>query len=430
MSEPIAITLPDIGDFKDVPIVDILVKPGDTVAMEDLLLTVESDKAAMEVPSPAAGTIKELKVSVGTRVSQGALLMWLEPAAASRPQAAPITSEARPSVREVTPAPAVATATPPPSTPPSPPASAPSGAAHATPSVRAFARELGVDLSAIKPSGPKGRILREDVSAHVKSALARDTASGPTGSGIGAGLPAWPSPDYAKFGAVEREPLTRIQKLSGANLTRNWLTIPHVTNFDKADVTDLEAFRLKLNGEKHKPDAKVTMVALLVKASAIALKTYPRFNASLDGDELVLKKYVHIGFAADTPQGLMVPVIRDCDRKGILEIASDLRALADKARDGTLTAAEMQGGCFSVSSLGGIGGAGFTPIINAPEVAILGVSKSEMKPKWDAETQQFQPRLMLPLSLSYDHRVIDGASAARFTTYLAQLLGDMRRVLL
>jgi pyruvate dehydrogenase E2 component (dihydrolipoamide acetyltransferase) len=428
MSEPIAITLPDIGDFKDVPIVDILVKPGDTVAMEDLLLTVESDKAAMEVPSPAAGTIKELKVSVGTRVSQGALLMWLEPAAASRPQAAPITSEARSLVREETPAPAGAIAAPPPSTPPSPPASAPSGAAHATPSVRAFARELGVDLSAIKPSGPKGRILREDVSAHVKSALARDTASGPTGSGIGAGLPAWPSPDYAKFGAVEREPLTRIQKLSGANLTRNWLTIPHVTNFDKADVTDLEAFRLKLNGEKHKPDAKVTMVALLVKASAIALKTYPRFNASLDGDELVLKKYVHIGFAADTPQGLMVPVIRDCDRKGILEIASDLRALADKARDGTLTAAEMQGGCFSVSSLGGIGGAGFTPIINAPEVAILGAGRAAHEAVWDGTA--FQPRLVLPISLSWDHRVVDGVAAARFLGHIAMLLADFRRAIL
>lgn len=435
MSETITITLPDIGDYKDVPVVEILVKAGDSVSIEDPLLTVESDKATMEVPSPAAGIVKELKIDVGSKVSQGSVLMLLEAtASAARP------AEAQPKVAAPEPAvPAPVPATPAVAPQPAAPAlqALPSvgagnvdvaAGAHATPSVRAFARELGVDLAAVRPTGAKGRILREDVSAHVKSALAGAASGATSGSGIGAGLPSWPAIDYEKFGPVERQPLSRIQKISGGNLSRNWLTIPHVTNFDKADVTGLEEFRVMLNGEKRNPDVKVTMVAFLIKASALALKAFPRFNASLDGEELVMKKYVHVGFAADTPKGLMVPVIRDCDRKGILEIAAEMRALADKARDGALSAGDMQGGCFSVSSLGGVGGAGFTPIINAPEVAILGAGRSAFEAVWDGKA--FQPRLILPISLSWDHRVVDGVAAARFLGHIATLLGDFRRAML
>ncbi|RUM96317.1 dihydrolipoyllysine-residue acetyltransferase [Pseudaminobacter arsenicus] len=423
MSETITITLPDIGDYKDVPVVEILVKQGDSVSVDDPLLTVESDKATMEVPAPAAGAVKEIKVAVGTKVSQGSLLMLLEAASVA----------AQPSAAESASASALAKAVP--AAPP--PVALPrfttlaggvdiAPHAHATPSVRAFARELGVNLAVVKPSGPKGRILREDVSNHVKATLAGGASC--AGPGLGNGLPAWPAIDYAKFGPVERQSLSRIQKISGGNLARNWLTIPHVTNFDKADVTGLEEFRVTLNAEKRNPDVKVTMVAFLIKASALALKAFPRFNTSLDGDELVMKKYVHVGFAADTPAGLMVPVIRDCDRKGVLEIAAEMRALADKARNGSLAATDMQGGCFSVSSLGGIGGAGFTPIINAPEVAILGAGRSAHEAVWDGKA--FRPRLIMPISLSWDHRVVDGVAAARFLGHIAALLGDFRRAML
>lgn len=416
------IRLPDIGDYKDVPIIEILVKPGDVIAVEDQLMTVESDKATLEIPSPAAGTVKEILVEIGARVSQGVILMTIEPAAtlaaaptpAPAPIAAAIAVEA-PAQQHNAPAAVIATPAP----------TSTSTGAHATPSVRVFARELGVDLSAVKPTGDKGRIRREDITAHVKQRLS-GASSDAARSGIGAGLPAWPVVDYEKFGAVTRQPLSRIQKISGGNLTRNWLSIPHVTNFDKADVTGLEEFRKELNAASK--DTKLTMVAFLIKASALALKAYPQFNASLDGDELVLKNYVHVGFAADTPKGLMVPVIRDCDRKGVLEIGTEMRALAEKAREGTLGAGDMQGGCFSVSSLGGIGGAGFTPIINAPEVAILGAGRSAMEAIWDGNA--FQPRLIMPVSLSWDHRVIDGVAAAKFLGHIAALLGDFRRAII
>lgn len=433
MSQLMEVRLPDIGDYKDVPVVEFLVKSGDIVAVEDPLMTVESDKATMEIPAPFAGTVREFAVSIGTRVSQGALLLTIDAAvaqaAAPAPAAAPETAKveatpAAPPVKPEPPAPVQAPAEPVARNPPVV-TSETSAGAHATPSVRAFARELGVDLATVKPSGAKGRILREDILAHIKERLAGGSSVQMSGSGIGAGLPAWPTVDYEKFGPVERQALSRIQKISGGNLTRNWLTIPHVTNFDKADVTGLEEFRKELNVANK--DAKVTMVAFLIKASALALKAYPRFNASLDGDELVLKNYVHIGFAADTPKGLMVPVIRDCDRKGVLEIATEMRALADKARGSGLSAADMQGGCFSVSSLGGIGGAGFTPIINAPEVAILGAGRSAMEAIWDGKA--FQPRLIMPVSLSWDHRVIDGVAAARFLGHISALLGDFRRAI-
>lgn len=428
MSNLIDIVLPDIGDYTDVPVIEILVKPGDTVSPDDPLLSIESDKATMEVPAAEAGTVHELKVEVGSRVSQGSLLMVL--ASVAEPAATPQATK-EPAAMPASAAPQ-ADGLPPPSLAPVParPEPAPqnlvAGSAHATPSVRALARELGVDLTMVAATGPKGRILREDVAQHVKRALASPIAA--SGTGIGADLPAWPSVDFGKFGPVMREPLSRIQKISGGNLARNWLAIPHVTNFDKADVTEIEAFRQTINTEAHSPESKLTMVAFLIKASARALKAFPRFNASLDGDELVLKNYVHIGFAADTPKGLMVPVIRDCNTKGLGEIASEMRALADKARAGALAAADMQGGCFSVSSLGGVGGAGFTPIINAPEVAILGAGRSATEAVWDGAT--FQPRLILPISLSWDHRVVDGVAAARFLGHIAATLADFRRVAL
>lgn len=422
MSNLIDITLPDIGDYRDVPVVEIHVKPGDAISADDPLISIESDKATMEVPAPAAGTVHELKVSVGTRVSQGTLIMVLASAAekAATPAPAPAAQAPTPA-----PAPAEPKASAPAAAPIPAPQQPVGGHVHATPSVRALARELGVDLAAIRPTGPKGRILREDVAAHVKRTLASPAAAG--GAGIGADLPPWPSVDYEKYGPVTREPLSRIQKISGGNLARNWLTIPHVTNFDKADVTDIEAFRQSVNAEAA-AGAKLTMVAFLIKASALALKAFPRFNASLDGDELVLKDYVHVGFAADTPRGLMVPVIRDCDRKGLVEIAAEMRALADKARAGTLAAADMQGGSFSVSSLGGVGGAGFAPIINAPEVAILGAGRAATEAVWDGAA--FRPRLVLPISLSWDHRVVDGVAAARFLGHIAATLADFRRAAL
>jgi pyruvate dehydrogenase E2 component (dihydrolipoamide acetyltransferase) len=432
----IEIKVPDIGDFKDIPVIEVLVKEGDRVEKEQSLVTLESDKATMEVPASHAGIVKQIKLKLGDKVSEGALVLVLE---------ADAQSSAAPAAAAASPTPAVASP-PPPAQAPSPPPPAPAQVvasaapsavavdeegfkrAHASPAVRKFARELGVDLSKVKGSGPNTRILQADVQAYVKAALAAPASGSAGADGAALGLIPWPKVDFAKFGAIEIKPLSRIKKISGANLHRNWVMIPHVTNNDEADITDLEAFRVKLNEENAKSGVKVTMLAFLIKASVAALKKFPDFNASLDGDNLVLKHFFHIGFAADTPNGLMVPVIKDADKKGIFEIAAESSALASKAREGKLGPMDMQGGCFSISSLGGIGGTNFTPIINAPEVAILGVCRSEMKPKWDGAA--FVPRLMLPLSLSWDHRVIDGASAARFNVYLASLLADFRRAML
>ncbi len=433
----IEVKVPDIGDFKDVPVIGIEVSPGDTVKAEDPLVTLESYKATMEVPSPAAGVVKEIKLKIGDKVAEGTLVLLLETAEAGA--AAPAASAPAPAAAPAASKPAEAEpAAPPPVAPPPAPAEiaaevAGGHKAHASPSVRRFARELGVDVALVKGTGPKGRILQQDVQNYVKGALAQPrgaapAAGGSAGEGSQLSLLPWPKVDFAKFGPVEAKPLSRIKKISGANLARNWVMIPHVTQFDEADISDLEALRVQLNKENEKSGVKLTMLAFLIKAAVAALKKFPDFNASLDGENLVYKQYFHIGFAADTPNGLVVPVIRDADRKGVIEIAKEMGALSAKAREGKLGPAEMQGGCFSISSLGGIGGTAFTPIINAPEVAILGVSKSQTKPVWDGKA--FQPRLMVPLSLSYDHRVIDGASAARFTAYLAQVLADMRRVLL
>ncbi|MBM3391600.1 MAG: dihydrolipoyllysine-residue acetyltransferase [Betaproteobacteria bacterium] len=427
----IEVKVPDIGDFKDVPVIEIQVSPGDTVKAEDPLVTLESDKATMDVPAPVAGTVKEIRLKVGDKVSEGALVLLLETAEAGAAAAPPAPAPtAAPAISK--PVAAEPLAPPPAAAPPAPAeiAAAVLGhKAHASPSVRRFARELGVDVALVKGSGPKGRILQQDVQNYVKGALAQPRAAAPAaGGGAGLDLLPWPTVDFAKFGPVESKALSRIKKISGANLARNWVMIPHVTQFDEADITELEALRVQLNKEHEKSGVKLTMLAFLIKAAVAALKKFPDFNASLDGENLVYKQYFHIGFAADTPNGLVVPVIRDADKKGLLDIAKEMGTLSAKAREGKLGPAEMQGGCFSISSLGGIGGTAFTPIVNAPEVAILGVSKSQTKPVWDG--QAFQPRLMIPLSLSYDHRVIDGASAARFTAYLCQVLADMRRVLL
>ena len=452
------VQVPDIGDFASVDVTEILVKPGDAVKPEQSLITVESDKASMEIPSPAAGVVKELRVKVGDKVSEGSLVLLMELDTDGATAAPAVSAPAQSATAAATVAPvaaapvaavpvAAAPVTTAPIAPPSPvvaaAASAPvaeavTGAApgslpHASPSVRKFARELGVDLRQLQGSGPKGRIQQSDVQAYVKAVIAQGgTATAAVGAGAGGSLNLlpWPKVDFAKFGPIESKPLSRIKKLSGANLARNWVVIPHVTNNDEADITDLEAFRVALNQEQAKSGLKITMLAFLIKACVAALKKYPEMNSSLEGDNLVLKQYWHIGFAADTPNGLVVPVIRDADRKGVLELARETGALAAKAREGKLSPAEMQGGTFSISSLGGIGGTSFTPIINAPEVAILGVSRSAMKPVWNEDTQSFEPRLMLPLSLSYDHRVIDGAAGARFKAYLAQGLADFRRVLL
>jgi pyruvate dehydrogenase E2 component (dihydrolipoamide acetyltransferase) len=444
MSDIVDILVPAIGDFTDVPIIDVLVKIGDEVKVEDSLITVESDKATMDVPSPVAGVITELLIKMGDKVAEGKLIARVKvgagdtaatsAAAAPTPTPAPApATEHKPAAVSTTP-----TAAPVPSPPPTPVATtapatsaAPAGHAHASPSVRAFARTLGVDVAKVSGSGPKGRITQADVEAFVKGVMTGApalAASAPAGGLSGLNLLPWPTVDFAKFGAIELRPLSRIKKISGANLARNWAMIPHVTQFDEADITDLEAFRVASNKELEKSGVKLTMLAFLIKTVVQALKKFPDFNASLDGDNLVLKQYFHIGFAADTPNGLMVPVLRDADKKGIAEIAREMGELAKKARDGKLGPADMQGGCFSISSLGGIGGTAFTPIINAPEVAILGVSKTQTKPAWDGKA--FVPRQMLPLSLSYDHRVIDGAAAARFTSYLSALLVDMRKVLL
>ncbi len=448
---PIEVRVPDIGDFKDVAVIEIFVKPGDAIKVEQSLITVESDKAAMEIPSSSAGVLKELKVKLGDKVNVGDLLGLLEGEAAvalaSAP--APAQSAALPMELAASSVAAPAAASPlvalalPAHNPVAPQGQLP----HASPSVRKFARQLGVPLNEVKGSGLKGRITDADVQAFTRSVMsgaaqtlasaAQSKSAGPGGAGDGAGLGLlpWPNVDFTKFGPIERKDRSRIKKISAANLHRNWVMIPHVTNHDDADITDLEAFRVATNLESEKSakagvnaSVKVTMLAFLIKACVAALKKFPDFNSSIDGEQLVLKQYFHIGFAADTPNGLMVPVIRDADKKGIFQISQEMSDLAKKARDGKLSPAEMQGACFTISSLGGIGGRYFTPIINAPEVAILGVCKSTVEPVWDGKA--FQPRLMLPLSLAWDHRVIDGAAAARFNVYLGQILGDFRRVLL
>lgn len=446
MSNTAAIQVPDIGDFDTVEVIEVLVKIGDTVNAEQSLITVESDKASMEIPSSQSGVVKSIDVKVGDKVKQGSVVVHLEVGAAVVTAAAATSTPSAPSQPAAVPAPApapVVAATPAPAAAAVQASSAPppavgqlempastAGLPHASPSVRKFARELGVDLTLVKGSGPKSRITQEDVQGFVKTALAGKGSAPSAGPALGGGLDLlpWPKVDFTKFGAVTPQPLSRIKKISGANLHRNWVMIPHVTNNDEANITDLEALRLTLNKENEKSGVKVTMLAFLIKACVAALKKFPDFNASLDGDQLILKQYFHIGFAADTPNGLVVPVIRDADKKGIIELAQESSELAKKARDGKLSPAEMQGGCFSISSLGGIGGTHFTPIINAPELAILGVSRSFMKPVWDGK--QFVPQLTLPLSLSYDHRVIDGAAAARFNAYLCTLLADFRRIAL
>jgi pyruvate dehydrogenase E2 component (dihydrolipoamide acetyltransferase) len=434
-SGPVQVHVPDIGDFKDVVVIEVMVKPGDTIKAEQSLITVESDKAAMEIPSSAAGVLKELKVKVGDTVNIGDLLAILEGTVAA---AAPVVTAA--AVAAVASAPAAVaapTAVAAVAAPAHAPGAATVGLPHASPSVRKFARELGVPLDEVKGNGPKGRITADDVQAFTKAVMSgaaqtkAQAAKAPAasgGDGAGLGLIPWPKVDFAKFGPIERQEMGRIKKISGANLLRNAIMIPAVTNHDDADITDLEAFRVSTNKENEKSGIKVTMLAFLIKACVAALKKYPEFNSSLDGDAIVYKNYWHIGFAADTPNGLMVPVIRDCDKKGVLQISQEMGELAKKARDGKLGPAEMTGATFTISSLGGIGGKYFTPIINAPEVAILGVCKSTMEPVWDGK--QFVPRLMLPLSLTWDHRVIDGAAAARFNAFLGQILSDFRRVLL
>ncbi len=483
MAEAVEVRVPNIGDFADVPVIEVLVKPGDVVAVEDPLVTLESEKATMEVPSPLAGTVASVAVRVGDKISEGFVLLALTPAngaseakpadgvseaeagdGAARPAAPAVPSQsaesthvAAPTSPSASPAPAVPPAPPmpasgqateapraatsatsaasaPPTAPPAEPAeaaaepeAAPATPVHASPAIRRFARELGVPLGSVHGSGPHARVTREDVQAFVKRSLAEPAAAARPGGGAGGlDLIPWPKVDFARYGPIERVPLSRIRKLSGPNLQRNWVTIPHVTNHDEADVTELEAFRKALNAEN--PGARVTMLAFVIVAAVAALRAHPEVNSSLDGDALVLKRYYNIGFAADTPGGLVVPVLKGAESKGVLAIASETAALAAKARDGKLGLTDMQGATFTISSLGGIGGTAFTPIINAPEVAILGVSRTVTRPIWNGSA--FVPRLMLPLSLSYDHRVIDGALAARFNVSLTQVLGDLRRAML
>ncbi|MBU0543429.1 MAG: dihydrolipoyllysine-residue acetyltransferase [Gammaproteobacteria bacterium] len=447
----IEIKVPDIGDFDGVEIIEVLVKAGDTVAAEQSIITVESDKASMEIPCPQAGVVKEMKVKIGDKVKEGTLMLILEPAAGGA-AAAPAASEPAPKAEapkaesapaaaaapaveaKVAPTTSPAAASAPAAAEPHNPTAASVNAPHASPSVRKFARELGVNLATVAGTGPKGRITPDDVRNFVKAAVAgvgsASAGASKGGSGVGLDLLPWPKVDFSKFGEVEEQELSRIKKLSGPNLHRNWVMIPHVTQFDEADITDLEQFRKDTNTALAKQGVKLTMLAFVMKACVAVLKKYPAFNASLNeaGDKLIVKKYWNIGFAADTPNGLVVPVIKGVDQKGFAQIANELSELSAQARDGKLKGADMQGATFTVSSLGGVGGTMFTPIINAPEVAILGLSKSAMKPVWNGK--EFEPRLMLPLSLSYDHRVIDGAMAARFTTELAGVLADMRKVLL
>ena len=446
----IDVTIPDIGDFDEVAVIELLVKAGDKVRAEQSLITVESDKASMEIPSSHSGVVKTMQVKLGDKVKQGSVILQLEAAdnaAASKapdaPVAAPVVAAPVPAaVPAVAAAPANTTATVTPAPVPAvtnAPAHDPSSALnaalpHASPSVRKFARELGVPLNEVKGSGPKGRITQEDVQSFSRAVMSGElrtqaqAAKAPSGDGAALGLIPWPKVDFAKFGPIERKELGRIQKISGANLLRNAIMIPAVTNHDDADITELEAFRVLTNKENEKSGVKVTMLAFLIKACVNALQKFPQFNSSLDGETLVYKNYWHIGFAADTPNGLMVPVLKDADKKGILQISAEMSELAKKAREGKLSPAEMSGATFTISSLGGIGGRYFTPIINAPEVAILGVCKSQFEPKWNGK--EFVPRLMLPLSLTWDHRVIDGAAAARFNAHLGQILADFRRVLL
>jgi len=426
----VEVKVPDIGDFENVQIIEVLVKPGDAVTTEQSLITLESDKATMEIPSPAAGVVKEVKVKVGDKVSEGSPLLLIE----SRGGAPVQESKAAPAAPKPEPAPAAAAPIPRLSPVPPEPREATRVRPHASPSVRKFARELGVDLTRVRGSGPKDRVLHDDVQGFVKGVMAQGAGAAPApaarGGAMPFNLPAWPEVDFAKFGPIETKPLSRIQKLSGGNLHRNWVSIPHVTQFDEADITDLESFRKSNTAVTEKQGFKLTMLAFLIKACVTALRQYPQFNASLDpkAENLILKKYYHIGVAVDTPDGLVVPVVRDADRKGVFDLARELSETSKLARDKKLKPGDMQGGTFSISSLGGIGGTAFTPIINAPEVAILGVSRSVMRPVWDGKA--FAPRLTLPLSLSYDHRVIDGAAAARFTSYLASVLSDIRRSLL
>ena len=432
MSQLIEVKVPDIGDFSAIPVIELCVAVGDTVKVDDALVTLESDKATMDVPSSAAGVVKEIRVKIGDRVAQGTVVVLVE--AADAATAAPAQAAAAPApAAQAAPAakaPAAApVAAPTPVAPPAP-AQPLGGRTHASPSVRVFARELGVDLAKVAASGPTGRVLKEDVAAYVKSALQATPAAAAVGASLGGGLDLlpWPKVDFSKFGEIETQPLSRIKKISGQNLARNWVMIPAVTYHEEADITELEAFRVAVNKENEKSGSKITMLAFIIKASQIALKKFPEFNSSLDGENLILKKYFHIGFAADTPQGLVVPVIKNVDQKSVSEIAKECGELAKKARDGKLGPADMSGACFTISSVGGIGGTSFSPIVNAPEVAILGVSKSVMKPVWNGEN--FVPRLILPLALSADHRVIDGALGTRFNAYVAQLLSDMRRVLI
>ncbi len=437
------VLVPDIGSFKDVEVIEIMVNVGDSIKADDSLMTVESDKAAMDIPAPFGGTVKELKIKVGDKVSSGSLVLLLDTSSDTTP------ATASPVVKSFTPPPAVGAtsavaAVPPPThLAPGVPAHIPpkhrpdpvaahaefdnGKPAHASPSVRRFARELGADLSRMKGSGPRGRILKEDVQNWIKAELAK-----PTGEAIGLGFPPAPVVDFGKFGEIENQPLSRIKKLSGANLHRNWVSAPHVTQFDEADITDLEDFRKSMLDEAAKRGVKLTLLAFLMKAVVNALRTYPTFNASLaaDGENLVLKKYFHVGFACDTPDGLVVPVVRDVNKKDVMDIARELAEMSELARERKLKVDAMQGGCFTISSLGGIGGTAFTPIINCPEVAILGLSRADYKPVWNKATKAFEPRLVLPLSLSYDHRVIDGADGARFTSHLRLMLSDVRRLLL
>ena len=443
----IEVLVPDIGDFAEVLVIEVMVKPGDSIKVEQSLLTVESDKASMEIPSSHAGVVKEVMVKLGDKVAKGSLVVVLEGVATAAAVPAAVTPTAAalpiavptPTASSAVAAPASAAAPAPTTVPAHEPTVSKAGLPHASPSIRRLARELGVPLTEVAGSGPKGRITQVDVQGFVKRVMAgalqtaaqQAKAPAPAAAGGGEAFPGllpWPKVDFAKFGAIERKDLSRIQKISGANLHRNWVLIPHVTNHDDADITELEAFRVATNKDNEKSGIKVTMLAFMIKAAVAALKKFPQFNASLDGEQLVLKSYFHIGFAADTPNGLVVPVIKDADKKGIFQISTEMGDLAKKAREGKLGPADMSGGCFSISSLGGIGGRYFTPIINAPEVAIMGVCKSSMEPRWDGT--QFAPRLILPLSLSWDHRVIDGATAARFNVYFASLLADFRRIVL
>lgn len=448
MSQLIEIKVPDIGDYKDVPVIEVHIKPGDTIEKEQSLVTLESDKATMDVPSSHSGVVKEVKVKVGDSISEGSVVLLLEGSEAPINTAAntPAPTQAPASVKTQAPAPTpapapipvaptpiaapVSTQAPAPAPVSTPSAELGQSGSHASPSVRKFARELGVTIASVKGTGPKGRITQDDVQAFVKSVMSGASAPAATSGGSlgGLNLLPWPKVDFSKFGETERQALSRIKKLSAANLARNWVMIPAVTYHEDADITDLEAFRVQTNKENEKQGSKITMLAFLIKASVAALKKFPEFNSSLDGDDLVLKKYFHIAFAADTPNGLVVPVIRNADQKGIFDIARETAELAALARDGKLKPDQMQGASFTISSLGGIGGTYFAPIINAPEVAILGVSKAAMKPVWNGK--EFAPRLICPLSLTADHRVIDGALATRFNVYIAQLLADFRRAVL